>query len=41
MVFEWCEKQERSDDVDTTVFKYTDADVEKHKAFGLQVFIGI
>ena len=38
LVFEWCEKQERSNDVDETVFVYTDDDVQKHKSFGLTVF---
>lgn len=38
IVFEWCEKKERSDDVDTTVFKYSDEDIEKHKSFCLPVF---
>ena len=40
MVFEWCEKQERVDDLDETVFKYSDEDVQKHKSFGLPVFNG-
>ncbi len=38
LVFEWCEKQERCDDVDETVFKYSDEDIQKHKSFGLPVF---
>jgi hypothetical protein len=37
MVFDWCEKQERVDDVDTTVFVYSDEDIQKHKNFGLQI----
>ncbi len=36
--FEWCEEQERWDDVPTTIFKYTDQDVQMHKALGLPVF---
>ena len=40
MVFEWCEKQERCDDVEETVFKYSDEDIQKHKSFGLPVFNG-
>jgi hypothetical protein len=38
MVFNWCEKQERCDDVVETVFNYTEEDIEKHKSFGLSVF---
>ena len=40
LVFEWCEKQERCNDVDETVFKYSDEDIQRHKSFGLPVFNG-
>jgi len=38
MAFDWCEKQERCDDMEDTVFVYTNEDVEKHKSFGLPIF---
>jgi hypothetical protein len=38
MVFDWCEKQDRYNDVVDTVFVYTEEDVKKHKEFGLPVF---
>ena len=38
LIFNWCETVERSDDMETTVFVYTDEDIEKHKSLGLTVF---
>jgi hypothetical protein len=38
MVFDWCEERERCNDVDETVFRYTEEDVLKHKELQLPVF---
>lgn len=38
MLFDWCEKQERSNDVDSTVFTYSDDDIKSHKRNKLEVF---
>lgn len=38
MVFDWCEKQERSDDVEETVFVYEGEDIQKHKDLELVIF---
>lgn len=37
-IFEWCESQPHYDDVEETVFKYTDEDIELHRSFGIRVF---
>ena len=31
MLFEWVEKEERCDDISTTIFEYSDEEVEKYK----------
>jgi hypothetical protein len=38
MVFEWCESQDRCDDIDNTIFDYKDEDIQKHKMLKLEVF---
>lgn len=38
MIFDWMEKQERCDDVETTVFKYGQEDVDKYMATNPLIF---
>lgn len=37
LVFELVDKLERSDDVETTVFKYEQEDIDKHKALNIEI----
>jgi hypothetical protein len=37
-IFDWAEKQERSSDVETTVFKYTEEDIKKYMATNPKIF---
>lgn len=38
MIFEWAEKQERCNDVENTVFKYSEEDVKKHLSTNPVIF---
>lgn len=38
LAFDFCENSERYDDVEYTVFKYTEEDVLNHKKLNLEVF---
>lgn len=38
MIFDWHEQMERSDDVETTIFVYSDEDVKKHMATNPVIF---
>lgn len=38
MVFDWCEKEDRCDDVEGTIFVYSDEDIQNHKSLNLTVF---
>lgn len=37
-IFEWAETQDRSDDVESTIFKYTDEDVKSYLATNPKIF---
>ena len=38
LVFDWCQSQERCDDIDETIFEYTEKDVEDHRQLNLPIF---
>jgi len=38
LVFEWCESQERCDDIEKTIFEYSDEDILKYKSFNLPIY---
>jgi hypothetical protein len=38
MVYDWLQSQERFDDIENTIFDYSDEDIKKHQEFNLPVF---
>ena len=36
-VFNWCETQERCNDVEETIFVYSEEDIERHRSLGLKI----